>query len=319
MGNRLFSATPSFADATGTPSQTIAGSLQDAINHDRTFTPSTSGATKTINVRIPYMLDNPLITMLATEGVAALKALLVTDSADINLANAQGLTLLHVAAIRDDAALIETLIDAGAHINATDRMGNTPLHIAQFMRMCNAVKALERRGADDQVVNDAGVKPSGMPALLADPAQVTEPYVDFIRRFDARSFGQSIVVSTSRPMSVPLSLYADDLNLLINSGLSSATLAPGGFTLLHTAAFFGRSDMAVAAINAGLSVDARDDKGNTPLHIACALGHGMLAQTFVARGADVGIQDARGKTAFELTRATDTYRLYADYSHPRRS
>lgn len=315
MSNSLFSsAAPSFADATGTPSQTIAGSLHDAIDHDRTTASSPSGPTTTINVCIPYMLDNPLVDVLATRGAAALKTLLASSDIDINLANAQGLTVLHIAAIQDDAALIESLVDAGAHINATDRMGNTPLHIAQFMRMRNAVESLERRGADDQIVNDAGVRPSHMPALLSDPSQVTQPYVDFIRRFDARSFARPPVATTSMPMLVSLALCADDMGRLINSGLSSATLAPGGFTLLHTAAFFGRSDMAVAAIDAGVPVDARDRKGNTPLHIACALGHGLLAQTLVARGADVGIRDARGKAAFELTRIADTYRLYADYS-----
>lgn len=314
MDNRLFSAPPSFADATGTPSQTIAGSLQDAINHDRAAAPPASGSTTTINVCIPYMLDNPLVDVLATRGAAALKTLLASSDIDVNLANAQGLTVLHIAAIQDDAALVECLVDAGAHINATDRMGNTPLHIAQFMRMRNAVEALEKRGADDQAVNDDGVRPSGMPALLSDPSKVTRPYADFIRRFDARTFARPPVASTSLPMSVPLPLYADDVGLLVNSGLSSATLAPGGFTLLHTAAFLGRGDMAGALIDAGLSVDARDAKGNTPLHIACALGHGMLARTLVARGADVAVRDARGKTASELTRAADTYRLYADYA-----
>lgn len=318
MSNRLCSAAPSFADATGTPSQTIARNLQDAVGGDHAPAPPASGTAGTINVCIPYMLDNPLVDALATRGVAALKVLLASGDVDVNLANAQGLTVLHVAAIQDDAALIESLVGAGAHINAADRMGNTPLHIAQFMRMRNAVEALERRGADDQAVNDDGVKPLGMPALLSDPSKVTRPYADFIRRFDARSFARPPVASTSLPMSVPLPLYADDVGLLVNSGLSSATLAPGGFTLLHTAAFFGRGDMAGALIGAGLSVDARDIKGNTPLHIACALGHGMLAQMLVARGADVGIRDARGKTAPELTRAADTYRLYADYSpcHP---
>lgn len=314
MGDSLFSAVPSFADATGTPLQTIAGSLRDAIHQDHVPAPPTSGATTTINVCIPYMLDNPLVDVLASRGAAALKALLASGGFDVNLANAQGLTVLHIAAIQDDAALIESLVDAGAHIDATDRVGNTPLHIAQFMRMRNAVEALERRGADDQAVNDDGVRPVGMPALLSDPSKVTRPYAEFIRRFDARSFARPPVASTSLPMSVPLPLYAGDVGLLVNSGLSSATLAPGGFTLLHTAAFLGRDDMAGALIDAGLSVDARDAKGNTPLHIACALGHGTLTRTLVARGADVAIRDARGKTASELTRAADTYRLYADYS-----
>ena len=51
-----------------------------------------------------------------------------------------------------------------------------------------------------------------------------------------------------------------------------------GETPLHSAAFWGRYEIAQLLINAGADVNAQDDQGSTPLHEAARLGRVKLAQ-----------------------------------------
>lgn len=68
-------------------------------------------------------------------------------------------------------------------------------------------------------------------------------------------------------------------------------------TPLHTAARFGREDLAERLIARGADVRARDEpRGQTALHLAAQYGHTSVAALLVARGADVdaaGMRDGR--------------------------
>ncbi len=67
---------------------------------------------------------------------------------------------------------------------------------------------------------------------------------------------------------------------------------------LHTAARFGREDLAELLISRGADVRARDERGgSTPLHLAAQHGHAIVAALLVKRGADVNaVTIGRGRT-----------------------
>jgi ankyrin repeat protein len=68
-------------------------------------------------------------------------------------------------------------------------------------------------------------------------------------------------------------------------------------TPLHTAARFGREDLAERLIAAGADVRTPDEPGgNTALHLAAQYGHAAVATVLVARGTDVNAATKHGRT-----------------------
>jgi uncharacterized protein len=78
-----------------------------------------------------------------------------------------------------------------------------------------------------------------------------------------------------------------------------STFSADGFTPLHLAAFFGKSDAARALLELGADVDARA-RGwmtGTPLHSAASANHTQLARVLLDAGADPNARQSGGWTA----------------------
>jgi uncharacterized protein len=77
-----------------------------------------------------------------------------------------------------------------------------------------------------------------------------------------------------------------------------AAFSPDGFTALHLAAFFGKTELARALIDAGARVDTytTNDLANQPLHAAAAGRHVEICRLLLAAGADVNATQHGGFT-----------------------
>tara|TARA_R110000868_G_scaffold242589_3_gene498120 strand:+ start:117 stop:971 length:855 start_codon:yes stop_codon:yes gene_type:complete len=91
--------------------------------------------------------------------------------------------------------------------------------------------------------------------------------------------------------------------LLNSSDLQINIVDEEGRTPLHTAAFFGRYDMACALIERGAACNKRDNKGHTPLHDAVnpvfvdlTEQHVQIAELLLFKGAKPSMQAASGFT-----------------------
>ena len=75
-----------------------------------------------------------------------------------------------------------------------------------------------------------------------------------------------------------------------------------GWTPLHPAAFFGRTDTVRALLSAGARHDllARNAQANLPLHAATAGRRAEIVELLLAAGADVNAPTAQGWTALHL-------------------
>lgn len=75
-------------------------------------------------------------------------------------------------------------------------------------------------------------------------------------------------------------------------------LSPDGFTALHLAAFFGKSEIARLLIDSGAAVDTytTNDFANQPLHAAAAGRHIEVCRVLLAAGADVNATQHGGFT-----------------------
>jgi hypothetical protein len=66
---------------------------------------------------------------------------------------------------------------------------------------------------------------------------------------------------------------------------------------LHTAARFGREDLAALLITRGANVNVgTEPRGETPLHLAAQYGQASVAAVLVSRGADVNAATTFGRT-----------------------
>jgi ankyrin repeat protein len=266
----------------------------------------------------------PMLDAVARREAGMVDALLASG-ADVNLANKQGLTALHMAALMYDSALVTRFVSAGANVNQIDRLGNTPLHLAFHMGLLAyragtlsskspAAKALLQAGADKTIANAQGITPADILAKTRDLGDIASQYGALIRDYETDLYlGRD---STRTPLFKVV--FAGDqaraASMLVE-GHSPNIPTAIGVTPLHVAAFLDSQGLAQLLASHGARLDAVDARGNTPLHVACALGHMALASTLVRLGADKTKRDARGKVPFELLLASDGALLRADYDH----
>ncbi len=103
----------------------------------------------------------------------AVRALL-KQAADVNAAQADGMTALHWAAMRNDAELAQTLLYAGANVKATTRInGYTPLLLAAKNGNAAVLEPLIKSGADVNAPTANGTTPLMFAAAAGSADAVT--------------------------------------------------------------------------------------------------------------------------------------------------
>lgn len=120
----------------------------------------------------PVALANWLFD-LARQGDAARLAAYVDAGAPVDLTDAEGNTLLMLAAYHDQPATVAALVERGADVEAKNRRGQSPLAGAVFKQADEVVRVLLEAGADP----DAGTPTArqtaqmfGRPELFGEPA-----------------------------------------------------------------------------------------------------------------------------------------------------
>ncbi len=214
---------------------------------------------------------------------------LLKQHADVNAAQADGMTALHWAAYREDIETAKVLVAGDA--NATNRFGITPLSLACQSGNTAMVELLLERGGDPNTTLRGGEtvlmtaartgKPGPVKALLAKGAKVDPKE----RR------GQTAL------MWAAADGHAAVVELLLKAGADFRTpLVDSGFTPLFFAARGGRTDVVRALLKAGADVNEamqpRKPGGKGPVGGSSALvlaienGHYELALALLDAGAD---------------------------------
>jgi ankyrin repeat protein len=203
----------------------------------------------------------PLRTAVRTGSDGLLNASLLAGSLR-STADADGMTALHHAALRNESGMVERLVRAGADVDARSKRSlHAPLHTAAAAGSEDAVRALIVGGADVDARTARGRTPLAY-AMLASAA--------------------------------PSPAIA---RMLIDAGADAAATDSVGRTALHHAAAQGHVEWIALLVRAGTPVNARDTAGYAPLHLA-ALHHRADAITaLVAAGADVDARARLGRTA----------------------
>src|ERR1700730_15742555 len=144
---------------------------------------------------------------------------LLKNGTDVNSAQADGMTALHWAALKDDVDLARMLLYAGANVRATTRLGGyTPLLMASKNGNVGMIEALVNAGADPNCTPT-----NGATALMLAAA----------------------------------SGKADAVNVLLDHGADVDAREARGETALIFAAAYGRSDSIRALTSYGADVSAK--------------------------------------------------------------
>jgi uncharacterized protein len=240
--------------------------------------------------------QSPLADAAENKDSAKIVALL-KQRADVNAAQADGMTALHWAVYHDDVPFATLLIKVGANAKSANRYGVTPLSLACTNGNTDIVELLLKSGADPNTTLKGGEtvlmtaartgKPGPVKALLARGASVSAK--------DRK--GQTAL------MWAAAEGHADVVSLLINAKADFKSALPSGFTPLLFAAREGRSDVVRVLLKAGANVnDAipadknRVSRGPRPgtsaLLMAVENAHFELAIMLVKAGADPNDQRA---------------------------
>jgi ankyrin repeat protein len=219
---------------------------------------------------------------------------LIRAGANVRAASAFGLAPAYIAAEHGNTAIVRRLLDAGADVNTTDRTGDTLLMAAVRAGTLELVRLLVDRGAPVNAAEPELGHTALMYAVRADnPALVTL----LLQR------GAAIEARTrvgARPAVRPPGTGGGSHGVgIVRSGVPSQgeqLPTPGGMTPLLFAARDGCLAAAAALIAAGADLNAADPNGMTPLMLALTNNQLPVAQLLVDRGADVRAADWYGRT-----------------------
>ena len=260
--------------------------------------------------RRPMMTVVLLVCVTGTAGaqsrlVDAIKAgdtagvrVLIDTRVDVNAAEADGTTPLHLAVDRDAPDIVQMLVRAGANVKAANRYGATPLWLASVNGNARTMAMLLEAGADASAANAEGEtalmvaartgKPDAVSALLARGADpnAKEGWRGQTALMWAAAEGHAAVIDT-----------------LVARGADLKARSNAGFTALLFAAREGRIAAVETLLKAGADINdslpvrrrAGQPQGQTPAApevglnaflLAAANAHYELAAQLLERGVD---------------------------------
>ena len=223
-------------------------------------------------------------------------AVLLKQGADVNAAQADGMTALHWAVYHDDLPTTTLLLKAGANAQAANRYAVTPLSLACINGNTEIVELLLKAGADPNTIRRGGETA----LMTAARTGRTGPVKALLAR-GAKVDGKDRKGQTAL-MWAAAEGHAGVIKLLLDAGADFKTPLPSGFTALHFAAREGKIDVVRVLLKAGTdvneamrpakSVPLAPRAGFTPLTLAVENGHFELAVVLLEAGADPNDQRA---------------------------
>ena len=224
--------------------------------------------------------------------------------ADPNIADADGDTCLHYAALHDCCTdVLQTIISHGADVNATNKKNVTALMTACHMANTDVINVLLKAGADPNITEcNAGADPN-----IADVNGDTCLY--YAVQNDCCGVG----VNAPNNTNVTALMIAchkgntDAIKLLLNAGADPNITDGKGATCIHLAVSEGCSKCVLETIvSHGADINIANKKNVTALMIACKKGEKDPINVLSNAKADPSIVDADGNTCLHY--AAQNYR-----------
>jgi ankyrin repeat protein len=220
---------------------------------------------------------------------------LISQRADVNAPQPDGMTALHWAVYQDDLDLSTLLVRAGANVKAASRYGVTPLSLACTNGNSPIVELLLKAGAEPNAALPGGETPLMTASRTGAPAVVKA-----LLRHGARADAKDDRRGQSALMWAAAEGHAAIVEDLIAAGADFRTRLASGFTPLLFAVREGRLDVVRVLLKAGADVNETiptegrrrgyggrlPPAGATPLLVAVTNAHYELASALLDAGAN---------------------------------
>ena len=274
--------------------------------------------------------DAPVIDAVKSGNVEAVRALL-QKRADVNLAEADGMTALHWAARNNDLASARLLLRAGANTKATTRYGVTPLALAAQNGSAPMLDLLLKGGADANAA-----LPEGETALMTAARTGSAASIKVLASHGANVNVHENWMGESALSWAAAENHTDAVKALIElgadvnkkskvlsfpefkwttSGMVSTALPRGGWTPLMHAARQGALEAGKAlAESPQIDLNIVDPDGTTALVVAIINAHYDFAAMLLDKGADPNVADSTGHGGALLPRRHAHARRHAGAS-----
>lgn len=224
---------------------------------------------------------------LVVDSPAFVRAL-IQAGADVNAADSDGVTPLHIVSNPESALM---LVHAGAQLSARDHAGLMPLHRA--LEDPERVSALIQAGADVNVADTRGRCPLELTTNIDTLKLLTRAGADVNAK---DSDGQTLL---HRFVNFP-----ERVAVFLQVGAASNEADARGRTPLHLAS---NPESIRLLVQAGADPNAPDARGRSPLHLAADFPDRVEA--LVRVGADVNNADGFGRTPLHITTSARTVEL----------
>jgi ankyrin repeat protein len=220
------------------------------------------------------------------------RALLKDKKVDPRGRQGDGATALHWAVHRGNLEIVDLLIGAGADVNAANAHGVTPLALAAENAQPTMVARLLKAGANPNAALPVQGESILMTAALAGNLEVVTMLLDRGAQVDARTArsGQTALMWAVSENHVAVT------RLLIERGADVRARSATGFTPMLFAAQQGNVEIGRMLLAAGAAVNA-DDGGPAPLLIAINSARVPFSLFLLEQGANPNAASRDGETA----------------------
>jgi arylsulfatase A-like enzyme/ankyrin repeat protein len=203
----------------------------------------------------------------------------LTQGADPESSDEDGLTLLHYAALGNCPKSAELLLTTGARLEARTKQGRTPLSLACGQGYLEVTKTLLAHNAALATADRDGLTPLHY-------AVRGEDLLEAYREDDPVRAG---AVAPSSP-----DIRRKLCTLLLDKGAPIEAHSVRGWTPLHIAASLGKAQAVSLLLAYGADPNAADAAGLTPLHHAAGSHNAEVVSQLLRQGADPFHEDALG-------------------------
>ncbi|KAH3729943.1 hypothetical protein DPMN_055921 [Dreissena polymorpha] len=230
---------------------------------------------------------------------------LIGRGSDPNVRDLYGQTPLHFACMRcNEVACEELLSNSKVNIEAADKQGMTPLHMAASYRQLNIVRLLIRAGVNLRCKDSEGSTPLHK-ACTDGSFDIVNKLFNAGARQDGWVTIQSMVTDQNIDGNTCLSLAVENGHFeIVKLCLEKRADVnmPNNLYMypLHLAAVNGDVRIVGLLVEHNARIDALNSEQATPLHKAAQYNHTQVVDFLVDREADIECRDAENFTPLLL-------------------
>ncbi|CAB0042738.1 unnamed protein product [Trichogramma brassicae] len=312
-------ADPNLADAYGfAPLQIICDTYYNNDATTKMFFEIIDELDQTVRLKVRDKSGNTPLHLALKWNDEELIRMLLKKGVDINFANEEGTTPLHVICEKHShtklAEVLEIIADKNqlVQIDAQDNEGNTSLHLALKSGNNKAMELLLRNGSNPNVPNAKGLTPLH---IMIDNYRINCEMIELFFTIND-DIQQTVQINAQdNEGNTPLHLSLKSSNdykateLLLRNGANPNVPNAKGLTSLHIMINKEWIDYdmleLLLTINGNIQqtvqINAQDNEGNTPLHLAILKWrHIKAAKWLLRRGADPNLANVEGSTALHI-------------------